>query len=510
MVYYVGWKMFFPYDNYQSSINCSKFGLLQILTTTTISSSSYAYYLGRGDAFLNYVKSSSNFVVIGRNSTYINYMTTFPSINLVVLSSDFQEFLSQPESIYINNRPVGYTNKTFNDVYVITQNLAFLTYINLFTDIYCAVLIPQNTDIVNGYGTLPLVATTTPKNTLTITTSNSQDWSDFVTDQNPLISTVASSATNTPGTSVLNSASSQSLVFSLKALYSTVTSFSSAAATQITNNWGMMIMMNPAITLAASPALAITESSASQLTPSVTTVSTAGSYNLYTMITLQGSISDALQTSFKTTATKTSFGLYPFVVGTFSSIYADANNLDIMIATVDGINGPQNKMTYNGFFLINSFSYAASAVGTTRVGFINYKSSTALDGSQVPTVLRVKGTIANNATTLDSLVVFFDSLTPFFSNKHAGEIYCYSSDNTNNITKPCRYYQGPSSIVTGNELYNYQQLSRFEIPLSNPNPTNGFNVLIPVTFPTGQTITNMYIAFQTVNLTSGYKNIAYV
>jgi hypothetical protein len=445
-VYYVGWKMFFPYDNYQSSINCSQFGLLKILTTTTIDSSSYAYYLGRGDSFLNYVKSSSNFVVIGRNSTYINYMTTFPSINLVVLSSDFQEFLSQPESLYINNRPAGFTNKTFNDVYVITQNLAFLTYINLFTDIYCAVLIPQNTDIVNGFGALPLVATTTPKNTLSITTSNSQDWSDFVTNQNPLLSTTASSATFTPGSSVLTSASVQSLVFSLKAPYSAVTSFASTASTPITNNWGMMIMMNPAITLSASSTLTITESAATQLTPSVTTVSNASSYNLYTMITLQGSVSDALQTTFKTTATKTSFGVYPFVVSAFSSIYADANNLDIMIATVDGINGPQNKMTYNGFFLINSFSQTAASSGTIRVGFINYQSSTALDGSQVPTLLRVKGTITNNATTLDSLVIFFDSLTPFFSNKHAGEVYCYNSDNAN----PCRYYQGPSSIVTGN------------------------------------------------------------
>jgi hypothetical protein len=164
------------------------------------------------------------------------------------------------------------------------------------------------------------------------------------------------------------------------------------------------------------------------------------------MITLQGSVSDALQTTFKTTATKTSFGVYPFVVSAFSSIYADANNLDIMIATVDGINGPQNKMTYNGFFLINSFSQTAASSGTIRVGFINYQSSTALDGSQVPTLLRVKGTITNNATTLDSLVIFFDSLTPFFSNKHAEEVYCYNSDNAN----PCRYYQGPSSIVTGN------------------------------------------------------------
>lgn len=148
----------------------------------------------------------------------------------------------------MNNRPAGYTNKTFNDVYVITQNLAFLTYINLFTDIYCAVLIPQNTDIVNGYGSLPLVATSTPKNTLTITTSNSQDWSNFVFDQNPLVSSVAGSSTRTPGASLLASASSQSLVFSLNAAFAAVTSYATAAA-PISNNWGMMIMMNPAITL---------------------------------------------------------------------------------------------------------------------------------------------------------------------------------------------------------------------------------------------------------------------
>jgi hypothetical protein len=91
-----------------------------------------------------------------------------------------------------------------------------------------------------------------------------------------------------------------------------------------------------------------------------------------------------------------------------------------MIATVDGINGPQNKMTYNGFFLINSFSQTATVSGTINFGFINYQSSTAMDGSQVPTLLRLKGTITNNATALDSLVIFFDSLTPFFSNMYAG------------------------------------------------------------------------------------------
>lgn len=185
-------------------------------------------------------------------------MTTFPSVNLVVLSNDFQEFLSQPETLYINNRPPTYVNKTFNDVYVITQNLAFLTYINLFTDIYCAVLIPQNTDIVNGYGALPLVATTTPKNTLTITTSNSQDWSDFATDTNPLVSSTATSASNAAGTSLLASNNYQSLIFSMKAGFSTVSSFDATPATTITNNWGMMIMMNPSIAFDANATMTIT------------------------------------------------------------------------------------------------------------------------------------------------------------------------------------------------------------------------------------------------------------
>lgn len=157
----------------------------------------------------------------------------------------------------MNNRPAGYAYKTFNDFYVITQNLAFLTYINLFTDIYCAVLIPQSTDIVNGYGSLPLVATTTPKNTLTITTSNSQDWSDYVTNTNPLVSSTAVSGSNVPGTSLLQSNSYQSLIFSFKAAYSSVTSFSSTTNTPITNNWGMMIMMNPSITFDSNATLAI-------------------------------------------------------------------------------------------------------------------------------------------------------------------------------------------------------------------------------------------------------------
>jgi len=379
---------------------------------------------------------------------------------------------------------------------------------NLFTDIYCAVLIPQNTDIVNGYGTLPLVATTTPKNTLTITTSNSQDWTDYVTNQNPLVSSVTGSNTNTPGTSLIkNSGAPQSLVFSFKALFSTVTTFSSTTGTVITNGWGMMIMMSPSIAFdtATSATLSTKQPSSNSLSANVTSVTSSTAYNQYTLVTMTGTIVDNLQNIFLTTATKTAFGLYPFRINAFSSIYADSNNQDIMIATVDGINGPQNKMTYNGYFLINGFTQAASAAGTLNMGFVNYQSSTAMDGSQVPTMLRIKGTVTNNATTFDSLIVFFDTLTPFFSNKHAGEIYCYNSDNT----AACRYYQGPLSLTSGLiEKYNYLALSRFSITLSAP--ATSFNIFVPVTFPNGQTATNFYVAYQVKNTTTGFKSLSYV
>jgi hypothetical protein len=51
-----------------------------------------------------------------------------------------------------------------------------MTYISLFDDIYVAARLKSDTDIVKGLDTIPLVAKTTPKNTLTISTSNSKDW----------------------------------------------------------------------------------------------------------------------------------------------------------------------------------------------------------------------------------------------------------------------------------------------------------------------------------------------
>lgn len=123
-----------------------------------------------------------------------------------------------------------------------------MTYISLFQDIYIAAQLKSNTDIVKGYDTLPLVAPSTPKNTLTITTSNSQDWTDYVTDINPLVSSTSVAASNVPGTGLKTvSGSTQSLILGMKAPYASVTTTGAGSGTVATNNWGMMIMTNPLI-----------------------------------------------------------------------------------------------------------------------------------------------------------------------------------------------------------------------------------------------------------------------
>lgn len=141
---------------------------------------------------MDYLKTLPSVYVIGRNSTYITYMQTFFNLNLIVRSKDFQEFLQTPELIFTNNRPKTYPRKIdgFEDLYVVNQNLAFLTYMGLFSDVYIAARLKSSSDIVKGYDSTPLVSPSVPKNTLTITTVNSKDWTDYTLNQKPLVSSV--------------------------------------------------------------------------------------------------------------------------------------------------------------------------------------------------------------------------------------------------------------------------------------------------------------------------------
>ncbi len=88
-----------------------------------------------------------------------------------------------------------------------------------------------------------------------------------------------------------------------------------------------------------------------------------------------------------------------------------------MIATIDGIDGPLNRITFNGFFLINGFTLMnaqeASVGGDVLASFVAYAHSSQMDGSQVPTMLRIKGDI-QGTTNFNTLNIYFNELTPFF------------------------------------------------------------------------------------------------
>jgi hypothetical protein len=174
-----------------------------------------------------------------------------------------------------------------------------------------------------------------------------------------------------------------------------------------------------------------------------------------------------------------------------------------MIASIDGIDGPLNKIKYNGFFLINGYVLSDTPLNTLNMGFINYDSVSPMDGSKVPTLLRIKGinTAITGVTNFDSLTVFFDNLTPFFSNYHAGEIFCQSTDGVS----MCKHYEGAKTLSS---KYNYNTLSRIEIPLTTPGTP--FNVFIPITFTAGQTNTNFYLGYQTIDPVTKLKSLAYI
>lgn len=196
-----------------------------------------------------------------------------------------------------------------------------MTYLQLFPDLYIAYQLKGNSDITKGYLSTPLIATSMPKNTLSIKTYNSQDWTGYALNTNPVLSSSTTSGILTTSEGLkIQAGTNQALVFSMQALYSTVTSVSSSATT-ITNNWGMLIMLNPKIKLNAA-SVTLTESSLS-LTATAVTIDSNSSYNKYTLITLKGSTPSTLQTSFKTSAVKTVFSLFPFLISDFSSIFAD-------------------------------------------------------------------------------------------------------------------------------------------------------------------------------------------
>lgn len=361
----------------------------------------------------------------------------------------------------------------------------------LFSDVYIAARLKASSDIVKGYDTTPLVSASVPKNTLTITTVNSKDWTDYTTNLKPLVSSViGATQTNTAsGGLLVGGSSDQEIIFTLKAPYASITNFSSAANTNLTYSSGLMIMMNPLISN-SSAAITLKQESTNDASVStkVYTISNSSSYNNYTYVELSALKSNGILTSFLTTAAKKSFSFYPFKLNSYSSIYADSGNMDFYMAAVDGIYGPLNKMVYNSYFLINGFTQTTTTMSTITVSFINYLSSSTapLDGSTVPTMIQVSGSIpSGNAINLMKIAVFFDDLTPFYHNLYTNEVYCYGTDPS--MTGLCDYRPGAATLAEKN---NYNTMSRIEIPITNPSTP--FTIYIPVILGTSKTTACTY------------------
>ncbi len=73
----------------------------------------------------------------------------------------------------------------------------------------------------------------------------------------------------------------------------------------------------------------------------------------------------------------------------------DDNVYDFYIETIDKINGPSYLQVVNSYTLINSFSIDSNVLSKLSVSISNFwtDSLTTLDGSYIPTILRIQGMI---------------------------------------------------------------------------------------------------------------------
>lgn len=100
-----------------------------------------------------------------------------------------------------------------------------------------------------------------------------------------------------------------------------------------------------------------------------------------------------------------------------------------MIATADGIDGPINKIKWNGYFMFNAMTMMGGAGVGLDYGYVGYAHTSQMDGTQVPTMLRIKGTLSS-ASNFHSFSIFFDKLTPFYLNPSVSQISCFTTDPT--------------------------------------------------------------------------------
>lgn len=118
-------------------------------------------------------------------------------------------------------------------------------------------------------------------------------------------------------------------------------------------------------------------------------------YNEYTYVRISASNSNGLFESFGASPSHTYWALRPFIITEYSSVLVDDNVYDFYIETIDKINGPSYLQVVNSYTLINSFSIDSNVLSKLSVSISNFWTDalTTLDGSYIPTILRIQGMI---------------------------------------------------------------------------------------------------------------------
>ncbi|EAR90400.2 hypothetical protein TTHERM_00112500 (macronuclear) [Tetrahymena thermophila SB210] len=487
--YFISFKMFFQFEVYQAWIDCSQFGTIQIQSMIPMTSNDNIFAISKDIKFINQMRDTSQASVVNtdNNVAFLQNLKSFSSIVLLVNAQDFTDY---PNEVYSTSRPYTFSNKftSYQDYFVPANNVDFINYIlTNYPNIYIAQF-PQTTtfqayDITKTGNKYFTVQQTLPNNINRILTVNGKNWKQTGGDivaSSQLIGQTSSGFTFNPDATF-----GFQLSIGMQPLFSDVTanSYTGTAATQLPNNVGVLLMMNPLIKF-QTPTVTNTQS----------TQDLSSAQGGYTCIQIQFKTEGQLSALFPNTASATTLTIKNMNLQAFSSsLNGYQTNLDIFIQTIDGIAGPQNTQTRNAYVLVNGYYLSSSALPGISVGVANFYTSSAsgIDGSMVPAILRINGQLSNPS---QKIVVFFDNLSPLYFNQSQDLVAC-SSTLPSLTTAECKVYvsQNPNVLA-------YFQMSRFEITVQSPSSSTNFQVIIPLAIPANQVKLTLYLG--TINSNS--------
>ncbi|KAL4506505.1 hypothetical protein ABPG72_000076 [Tetrahymena utriculariae] len=503
--YQVSFKMVFPYSTYQDPIDCSNFGALSIQSATYSQNQDIGYIFARSKGF-----QSPGFNILqdtipqDSSQKLITNLQNFPFINMLLSARDFQDYTD--DEIYSHSLIYSASDKLlYSQEFILPSNsINFLNYANQFSDLQIfKVTFNSASNFISQYDSNLITQMSVPKNVLSINTINGKNWVRTPASNAQVIvssqsDSSAISSVTAPNLGIQISQYEQRLVWNTLIPLSDITqSFTQADVNALTpnsppitipNGAGFVLLFNQNFvpqTMATGYYFERYPTSNQHMSMKVTysTSTSVNAYNKYTSFQLVAQQHLALDLFYSSTNNEQQWGLRPFIIQGFSSIYVDDYVFDIYVNTIDGINGPANQQQVNSYVLINAFviqqdPYTTSSGGTTtywlRATISNYYSGSqnSNTGRYIPVLFKIQGNIpSTQASQTQRIVIFFDNGSPFYNNIFSNEINCAST--TGSIEAKCKGYQSNSLNIN-----NYLTLSRIEVELSSY--TSQFIVIIPI------------------------------